>query len=417
MNIMNIKNQKHKLEIVNSYLKCIRIIKKRSLNQVSEKVFISKSQLNRIELGGSSVTEKDLNNLLNYYNISNDLIYDEKVIQQVDILIKLILENNMNCLEEIKQIVVDLTQYNNLCLPYLYFLKFLQKFYILERDEELLELGYFLTKLISLFKVEYQAVFYCLFGYTFIYLKDYVNGEKYILQAFDLNHNNELLKGVLCQYMMSINNYNGKYHENIELYEKAITIFNRLKCIDRQVKVKALLANTYSRIGNCLKALEINKEIIEMKDEISRSSYYVSIYNIGYEYKRLERYDEAVKFYIQALEYFKDQETCFEIAWCFYKMNNFKQAKIYLEKSNLANKTGQYFEYFCDWLNEMIDHAYNLQCLKILKRIEKKYGDSMGLESKEFLYLQLVECLEHRKNEKEALMYAKKLISLYNLKW
>lgn len=391
-------------------MKFIRVISGKSLKRVSNAVKISESRLHRIENGESDLKKGDLDKLKAYYKLGQFKKFNESIYSNIDFIIGLILKADTNYINDVAEIDVNLSDINDQTLPYEYYLKFLQKFYLHERDDDFLNLGIVLEKVILYFEIELQVLFYAIYSCSFIYLRDFKNAEKSILKAQSIACENELLNGIIYQYLMSINNHTSKYYDNFELYSKAKKIFEKHGYKNRLINIKLLVAIAYSRSGFSRKTIEINKEILQMKNDISDNLYYTSLYNIGMEYKQLSEYSNALDYLESTLEFFNDQEVCFEIAWCYYMLEDFNNAKKYAILSKTMKETGKHFGEFCSFIEEMINKKYSNECLKMLKHIERKYADTMGIDSKRFLYQQLMSCLEKRKKPEEALMYAKKLI-------
>lgn len=390
------------------YLRTLRILKKLSLDTVSHNVYMSKSKLYRIELGEIHLNQEDKKTLYSYYEVQNPR-YDEEVKQNILELLSQLIIND----EHDFNIDYKINDYNQIMLPYYMLWHYMVNYWNPKtRNNSLFELGKKLESIVELMPDIYQAIFYCLYGFSFTWSNQYQKAKYYLDKIQKLKYNHDLLFALINQHRILINYNLEYYYDYFKLYKETKEVFEKNGAKKRVIQLNTLYANALSKMGFFEECIRIEKEIIAQKDLIKENTYYVSVHNIGVEYSSIKKYEDALPYHLEVLEYLDNEETRFEVAWCYYNLNNFIEAKKHLTINKRNYKTNEY-SLLCKWLEEMMKECYTENCLDILKRIEKLLKKNPQKESVEFLYIQLIDCLEAQNKEKEALKYAKKLINQY----
>ena len=390
------------------YLRTLRILKKISLDTVSRNVYMSKSKLYRIELGEISLNQEDQLVLYNYYGVQNPRLDTEIKQNILELLNQLIINDKHNF-----EIEYEISDYNQIMLPYYMLWNYIVNYWNPQtRNNALVELGKNLTSIVELMPDIYQAIFYCLYGFSFTWSNQYQKAKYYLDKIQTLKYNHELLFALTNQHYILINYNLEYYYDYFKLYKETRDIFEKNGAKGRLIKLNTLYANALSKLGFYEECIKLEKEIIAQKNFIKENTYYISVHNVGVEYSSIKKYEEALPYHLEVLEYLDNEETRFEVAWCYYNLDNFIEAKKHLTINKRNYKTNEY-TLLCKWLEEMIKKRYSKNCLEILKRIEKVLEKKPQKESNEFLYIQLMECLEEQNKEKEALKYAKKLVTQY----
>lgn len=399
------------LKELSLYFKLLRILNNLTIEEVAQKLYVSKSQYHRLEMGEYEFEDDYIKTLCLLYNIKELQPFDETIIQNIDKTISCLF-NDMNKHQEvvIPKGLEDITQLEHINLPYRIYHRYIQKFVLYERDDEFFELSKILFKLIDGFPLDYQSLFYALYGFALKQQGNILEAEQYIKKASNIGHSSDLVKGLFSNYLLSIYTKQEKFDEAMQMYEEAKMIFSKYQWKYRLININMLLANLYSKMNLPYHSIEQDKETLTLLSKNDYGNLYIIYHNISYEYCRLKDYKQSIKYNLMASNYEKTSENYFDLAWCYYQLKDFDEAKkhlVLLEKESF--KIPYYYE-FAKWLLEMIKSPYSARCLKVLKRIERKYSDTMAKDECEFLHIQLFECYKQRKELELALEYATKLI-------
>lgn len=131
-------------------------------------------------------------------------------------------------------------------------------------------------------------------------------------------------------------------------------------------------------------------------------------------------YENAIKRYKIAEELDIDDDLCFIMAYCYFKLamdcespsqklNLRIQCKEYLNKGRKAKNSGIAFPYLIDWLELMLNKKYSVKAEQKLLYCLKKYETTMHVDSRNNIYKFLIEHYEYHQDSKNADYYRKKL--------
>ncbi|MBS5114251.1 MAG: helix-turn-helix domain-containing protein [Erysipelotrichaceae bacterium] len=399
------------LKELSLYFKLLRILNNLTIEEVAQKIYISKSQYHRLEMDEYEFEDDYIKSLCLLYNIKELQPFDETIIQNIDKTISYFFDN----MSKYQEVVIpkgleDITQLEHINLPYRIYHRYIQKFVLYERDDEFFELSKILFKLIDGFPLDYQSLFYALYGFALKQQNNILEAEQYLKKASNIGHSSDLVKGLFSNYLLAVYGNQEKFDEAMQMYEEAKMIFTKHQCKHRLVNINMLLANLYSKMNLSYRSIELDQETLKIISKNNVENIHNIYHNIGYEYSRLNEHEKAIFNYEKAIEIKIVVDTYFDLAWSYYKVNNFKAVERCLESVKKEQFKIPYYYEFSKWLLEMIKSPHTLKCLRILKRIERKYGDTMAKDDLIFLYVQLFECYKQRKDLELALEYATKLI-------
>ena len=184
------------------------------------------------------------------YNIKELQPFDETIIQNIDKTISCLF-NDMNKHQEvvIPKGLEDITQLEHINLPYRIYHRYIQKFVLYERDDEFFELSKILFKLIDGFPLDYQSLFYALYGFALKQQGNILEAEQYLKKASNIGHSSDLVKGLFSNYLLSIYTKQEKFDEAMQMYEEAKMIFSKYQWKYRLININMLLANLYSKMN------------------------------------------------------------------------------------------------------------------------------------------------------------------------
>jgi CHAT domain-containing protein/tetratricopeptide (TPR) repeat protein len=94
-----------------------------------------------------------------------------------------------------------------------------------------------------------------------------------------------------------------KYQEALQLWEKALTIYQEIKDLKGKGTALNAFGNANYSFGKYQTAIEYYQQALEIRKEIKdRKGEGSSLRNLGLAYSSLDKYDKAIEFYLQSLE-------------------------------------------------------------------------------------------------------------------
>lgn len=405
------KKETQNSEKIGIYMRTIRLINHHSLIETADKLYISFSNLSRMELNHINIANEYFDLFKREYNIENVEEFDYSIYDELDKLINkaIFVDNTLN-------IEFDIYNYNDLTLPYKILAKYIQKMLTEQMDEELNSLKEIIENLYPAFEEQFQTVCLVMLGYNYIYKKNYLLAQKYLLEAMNSKPYNEEFKLLMYQYLIVSHNCIGDYYKAIELYNEANQIIKKYPNYIRSVKLNIAIASAYSNLGNYNKSLDINFKVVKQLENKENFLKDVALFNIGCAYENLHKYDIAKEYFKRTLNSYSDNMTYFELAWCSYQLNENTEALKYIAKAKESEVFTEYYTLFNEWLEAMINRKYSQKSLNILKKIERKYKTNIHKSNLIFLYKQFIDYYMHHSESENALTYSLKLNDIYNLK-
>lgn len=224
-------------------------------------------------------------------------------------------------------------------------------------------------------------------GYSYFYLDNCLEAEKYFLKAVELNPNDKDSHLFLCWIYQELS---GEEREN---YKKAIEYINKsLEYLDIYSKLapkedikddlifsEERLGWLYNKLQNYIEAERHLRKAIELGDNDEW------IYSqLGFNLRSQDRYDEAIENYNRALELGREDSWIYsEIAWVYFLSEKFSEALEYMNKAKelspvevdplLASRTSSI----------LVALGKHIEAIKILGDIlsRKEYKDNIGMLS------------------------------------
>jgi len=186
-------------------------------------------------------------------------------------------------------------------------------------------------------------------GYSYYYLKDYKNSEKYFLKALELDETEDNIKKALLNVYIELSRQT--INESTENQDKAIEYaLKSEKYIitnDDKIRVSSCLAWVYKEIGEYEESLEANLKAYELgENNILINS------ELGYSLGELQRFEEAIIYYLKAQELGReDRWIHFQMGWTYRHLEKYDKAlEAYLKAKELGDSIA--------WTNAEIGICY-----------------------------------------------------------
>ncbi len=183
--------------------------------------------------------------------------------------------------------------------------------------------------------------------------------------------------------------------------------------VNNSIRLVALYitkANYTRLLGKYADALQQDINTMEYSKENNIHIYdYILYRNKAWTYYLLNNYEEAIYFYKEAEQYDIDDDLCFMMALCSYKLGLRNQCKEYILKGRRTKNAGIAFPYLLDWLELSLNKKYSIKAEKKLLYCLKKFGDTMHVDSKNNIYRLLIDHYTYFNNYELVEYYQKKL--------
>lgn len=179
------------------------------------------------------------------------------------------------------------------------------------------------------------------------------------------------------------------------------------------VNMAIIQTNKGDFFGGIETSLEANKFIKPQNDSIIKRTLAANYNNMGISANNLKNYDEAVNYYLLAIENAIDQENKYiyfnNLGDVLTTQGNFKKAKEYLEKAILVKNSNEYSRALNNLAKAkyLDDKTYNpllelYQALKIREKEKDGLGQNSSFETLSTYYL--------NKNNNLSLSFARKML-------
>ena len=159
-------------------------------------------------------------------------------------------------------------------------------------------------------------------GYSYYFLKDYINAKKHFLKAYELDPDDEDVCDFLIGVYLSLAKIEDEKGNSEKALEYALESRKYVKNEQAEVDTESLIAWLYDRYMDYTKAEEILRSILAKNKE---DEWVLS--ELGYCLSEQGKHEEALKF-LQRLEKIgvDDSWTNTEYAYCLSKLNRYEEA-------------------------------------------------------------------------------------------
>jgi len=186
-------------------------------------------------------------------------------------------------------------------------------------------------------------------GYSYYFLDDYENAEKYFLRADEIGPDDDEIKNYLLNIYIELSKKIIEENQE-EAIEYALKAKNYIKTEDNKVQVYSYLAWMYDRIEAYDIAEDLLKSIINCKTDPRNEIWIYS--ELGYCLGEQHRYEESLESLLKASEMGRnDAWINSQIGWTFRILGKYEEALEYLFKAKELGRDD-------DWVNAELGICY-----------------------------------------------------------
>ncbi|MFQ6862233.1 MAG: helix-turn-helix domain-containing protein [Beduini sp.] len=417
------------MKIFNKKERLLIILKRKeaglTVGQLADELLMSKSNLSRIENGKIMVSDENREIIEKYFSInlsSNEESYQimERRFREIsESMIFYKLFNNYS----LDDIETDSVYNIGKSISYPLFILLKLHIYCAKNISRKFNDKYIpiFNSVVYLMEPYYQKVFYIAKMNYFYFCKNFKKSLAicdYVENSFPKD---DLLDSFILHFKAGILGCLGATEKVISTLDKAIKVAERT---DNKIRLMALhltKANSFRLQGDYEKSLNYDFQNLQYGNEVDIHIYdYILLRNIAWTYYLMGDYENAIKRYKIAEELDIDDDLCFIMAYCYFKLamdcespsqklNLRIQCKEYLNKGRKAKNSGIAFPYLIDWLELMLNKKYSVKAEQKLLYCLKKYETTMHVDSRNNIYKFLIEHYEYHQDSKNADYYRKKL--------
>jgi len=174
-------------------------------------------------------------------------------------------------------------------------------------------------------------------GYSYYYLDNYLEAEKYFLKAVELNPTDSDSHLFLCWIYQELTDKEKDNSEKIiEYLNKSIEYVNIYSKLEPEESIKdelifaeERLGWAYDRLNNFIEGEKHLRSAIELGDN---DKWVYS--QLGYTLRHQDRYEEALENYMKSVELGRNDTWIYsEIAWTYFSLEKFSEALEYINKA------------------------------------------------------------------------------------
>ncbi|MHB9308162.1 tetratricopeptide repeat protein [Fusobacterium polymorphum] len=224
-------------------------------------------------------------------------------------------------------------------------------------------------------------------GYSYYYLDNYLEAEKYFLKAVELNPNDDDSHLFLSWIYQELSNKeNEDYGKAIEYINKSLKYMDIYSKLAPEENIKDDLIFSEERLGWLYNKL---KNYIEgekhLRKAINLGDNDEWVYSqLGYNLRCQDRYEEAIKNYKKALELGREDSWIYsEIAWTYFSNEKFSKALEYMNKAKELSPVEVDPLLVSRTSSILVALGKHTEAIRILEEIMSKeeYKDDIGMLS------------------------------------
>ncbi len=240
---------------------------------------------------------------------------------------------------------------------------------------------------------------------------NYQNAKRFMGKLDKIKTNNAQLKMMKSFYLFIYHSQAGKTERCLHYYEEckkwcAITD-NTARPFYLEIAYGVYLMKNYQY----KKSIQHNLELLETSHKLNGYNESVILNNIARGYTLLHSYEKALHYYLKAIKNITaDISQCFDIAWCYYKINNNKKARQFIIKARKLSIQNEQ-TLLLEWLEAMLNKPYSYKCGELLEKALSL--NTLSEDSKNFVLVQLEDYYYHTKEYAKAREMANMLIKQY----
>lgn len=192
----------------------------------------------------------------------------------------------------------------------------------------------------------------------------------------------------LFSYQIFLGDKFNAYHTYQKCKELLQVTQNKHRLANLEIKYASLL----NSFGFYQESIERNLSIIKEYQSKNYRLHNIPIiqHNIGFSYLLLNQYQEALTYFKKANSQMQDNEIYFEMAYCCYQLEDYKQAKTNILLGECSKSYAEYYYYLLEWLNTQLNKKYSKKAFDILDRIINTYSNQMQESTKRLILTEMM---------------------------
>ncbi len=278
-------------------------------------------------------------------------------------------------------------------------------------DEEFFSADKKLTYIYNGLKDEEKFIYMIYHFGALVLNHSYQSAKQFMPELDKIRTNSAQLKMMKSYYLFMYISQVGKIKQSLHYYEEckrwcSITN-NTTRLFNLEIVYGVYLMKNYQY----KQAIHHNLLLLKTSHKLNGYNERVILNNIARGYTLLHNYEKALYYYLKAIKNVAaDISQCFDIAWCYYKINNNKKARQFIIKANKLNIQNEQ-TLLLEWLEAMINKPYSNRCSELLEKALSI--NTLSEDSKNFVLVQLEDYYYHTKEYDKAREMANMLIKQY----
>ncbi|WP_339120352.1 tetratricopeptide repeat protein [Fusobacterium nucleatum] len=224
-------------------------------------------------------------------------------------------------------------------------------------------------------------------GYSYYYLDNYLEAEKYFLKAVELNPTDSDSHLFLCWIYQELTDKEKDNSEKIiEYLNKSIEYANIYSKLEPEESIKdelifaeERLGWAYDRLNNFLEGEKHLRKAIKLGDN---DKWVYS--QLGYTLRHQDRYEEALQNYIKSVELGRNDTWIYsEIAWTYFSLEKLSEALEYINKAKELSPVEVDLSLISRTSSILIALGKHTEAIKLLEDIinRDEYKNDIGILS------------------------------------
>ena len=152
------------------------------------------------------------------------------------------------------------------------------------------------------------------------------------------------------------------YPSALKYFQKSFKILGQLGINSSYVAALSNMGHIYSNLGDNVKSLEYQKKALLIATQLEEKDSHVILYAIGLEYQKLKQYDEASKYYFQAIKVLEE-------------LNNLKGLPFIYNNLGYLNYELGKFEYAWECYNKGLNFAQKIKHIGAVALLHLSMGE------------------------------------------
>lgn len=169
------------------------------------------------------------------------------------------------------------------------------------------------------------------------------------------------------------------------------------------------------KVGNFSTAFQLYDNLqnsyLKLRDY---TNYAIIHHNLGSLLTSQKKYVEAIQHYEIAIKSCYENDTFFELAWCYYCNKQYDKCSKTIQSAYTVTTKYDVYTLLLDWLMITLSNPCSKRSIDLLLKIKKEYFDSIGSDTKNFVLIALANSYNRIGEFQTANLFLKEILSLQN---